>query len=74
MSVYKITPFRAAFDSDCLSELSPSCDGRIEEGESAAYVDDEAACSACTEWAREQSEDTRLSWAERMAAKVAKKQ
>lgn len=72
MPNYEVTPFRAAFDSDCLSLLSPTCSGRIEEGEDAAYVDDEAACNDCAQWAREQSEDTRMSWAERMAAKVKK--
>jgi hypothetical protein len=72
MATYEITPFRASFDSDCLSMLTPECAGRIEEGEDAAYVDGEAACSDCVSWAREQSEDARQSWAERMAAKSRK--
>jgi hypothetical protein len=73
MPNYEITPFRASFDSDCLPMLAPECTGMIEEGEDASYVDDEAACGACTQWAREQSEDSRQSWAERMAAKSRKK-
>jgi hypothetical protein len=69
---YEITPFRASFDSDCLSMLSPECAGRIYEGDNVAYVDGEVACEDCVSWARDQSEDTRLSWAERMAEKARK--
>ena len=73
MPNHQITAFRATFDSDCQAILAPECKGWIEEGEDAAYVDDEAACSDCVSWAREQSEDARQSWAERMAAKSRKK-
>jgi hypothetical protein len=54
---YEITPFRASFDSDCSVMISPSCDGRIYEGDSAAYVDDDVACEACLDHAREQNEN-----------------
>lgn len=41
-------PFRANYDSDCESMIAGrECDGRIEEGEDIAYVDDEIACSKC---------------------------
>ena len=73
MPNHQITPFRATFDSDCQAILAPECRGRIETDEDAAYVDDEAACSDCYQWALEQSEDSRQSWAERMAAKSRKK-
>jgi hypothetical protein len=64
---YQITPFRATFDSDCLVRITPECSGRIEEGEDVAYVDDEAACSDCVEYARVENDNSQQNWAQRLA-------
>lgn len=47
----RINRFTAGFDSDCDAGVSPHCDGMIEEGEEAGYVDDDKACEACCEHA-----------------------
>jgi hypothetical protein len=68
--VFEISRFRAAYESSCDAEISPTCSGDILEGDEAGYVNGDLACEDCVTHAAEQNEDSVLNvWARKIGKK-----
>lgn len=58
--------FPKPFDSECEARLTSICEGEVLQGEQVAFVDDELACRACLDFAREQNNDEQRTRASRI--------